>query len=126
MSASFTVGQAALAAGARLLRSDAAARLQGVFTDTHKPERGALFVALNGENHDGSAYAVAEAGAAAVLVPERSAAKVAAELAPSAALLVAHDTGRALALLAQAWRGQQRNLRVIAITGSTGKTWTKS
>ncbi len=78
--------------------------LQGVFTDTRKPERDALFVALIGENHDGSAYAVAaaEAGAAAVLVPERSAAKVAAELAQSAALLAAHDTGRALALLAQA------------------------
>jgi UDP-N-acetylmuramoyl-tripeptide--D-alanyl-D-alanine ligase len=127
MSASFTVAQAAFAAGARVLRGDGAARVQGVFTDTRKPERGALFVALVGENYDGSAYAAAaaEAGAAAVLVQERSAAKVAAELSPGAALLAARDTGRALALLAQAWRGQQRELQVIAITGSAGKTSTK-
>ena len=127
MSASFTLLQAAIAAGARLVQGDGAARLEGVFTDTRKPAKGALFVALVGEQFDGSLFAAAalNAGAAAALVPERSVASVAPSLPAGAPLLAAHDTGRALALLGQAWRGQQRDLKLVAITGSTGKTSTK-
>ena len=127
MSASFTLKEIAIATGARLVQGEAEARAEGVFTDSRHPQKGALFVALVGEQFDGSLFAVAaaQAGAAAILLPERSVASVASAIPRSTALLAAHDTGRALALLGQAWRGQQRDLKLVAITGSTGKTSTK-
>ncbi|GAC1338747.1 MAG: UDP-N-acetylmuramoyl-tripeptide--D-alanyl-D-alanine ligase [Myxococcales bacterium] len=120
----------AFATGSRLVRGDGSGRCKGVFTDTRKPERGALFIALVGEHHDASAFAVQAArdGAAAVLVPERAASRVDGEIAAArggAAVLAANDTGRALALLGQAWRGQHHAVKVVAVSGSTGKTSTK-
>ena len=120
-----TLGQAAWAAGAQLVRGEAALALTGVFTDTRAPIQGGLFVALKGENHDGADFAqqAVASGAAAVLVARESAAKVPAGLA--AALLTAPDTTRALGGLAAAHRRRFAELRVVAITGSTGKTSTK-
>ena len=125
MSARFSLEQAAWAAGARVVKGGAA-QLAGVFTDTRKPERGALFVALRGENFDGSDFAkqAVEGGAAGVLAPADSVEKVRAQIG-AAALLAAADTTRALGLLAGAWRRQLSQLRVVCITGSTGKTSTK-
>src|SRR5207237_8927159 len=42
-----------------------------------------------------------------------------------AARLAASDTGRSLGGIAHAWRGRFPELRVVAVTGSTGKTSTK-
>jgi UDP-N-acetylmuramoyl-tripeptide--D-alanyl-D-alanine ligase len=128
MSARFTVGEAAWIAGAQLVSGRADAAVQGVFTDSRAPAPGALFVALVGDNHDGSDFAgqAARDGAAAVLVPSQAASRVRAQLAGSnAALLAALDTGRALGQLARAWRSHHPDVRVVCITGSTGKTSTK-
>jgi UDP-N-acetylmuramoyl-tripeptide--D-alanyl-D-alanine ligase len=130
VSARFTVGEAAWAAGAQILAGASQRMLEGAFTDSRKPVRGALFVALVGDNHDGSEFAAqsAKAGAAAVLVPNASAARVREELGAlqsDAALLASADTGRSLGGLAHAWRERLPDLRVVAITGSTGKTSTK-
>jgi UDP-N-acetylmuramoyl-tripeptide--D-alanyl-D-alanine ligase len=128
MSARFTAGEAAWTAGAQILSGAADLPLQGVFTDSRKPVRGALFVALVGANHDGSDFAAqaAKDGAAAVLVPSDAAARVRVALGASqAAMLAAHDTARALGQLARAWRAHLPDLRVVCITGSTGKTSTK-
>ena len=121
MSARFTLEQAAWAAGAQVQAPGGP--FAGVFTDTRAPVKGGLFVALRGENFDGSnflAQAVA-GGAAGVLVPSDAVGKA----PPGVAVLSAIDTGRALGSLAAAWRRQLPEVRVVCITGSTGKTSTK-
>ncbi|MFL5309921.1 MAG: UDP-N-acetylmuramoyl-tripeptide--D-alanyl-D-alanine ligase [Myxococcales bacterium] len=130
MTARLSAGQAAWAAGAQLLSGAPEQIFDGVFTDSRSPARGALFVALVGERHDGSSFAAAAAqgGAAGVLVPSGAAARVRDALAAQgvkAAILAAPDTGRALGGLAHAWRESLPALRVVCVTGSTGKTSTK-
>ncbi len=90
-----------------------------VSTDSRNLPAGALFVALRGERFDGHAYAarVLEAGAAAVMI--EAGAKL--DVAPA---LVVKDTRLALGQLA-AWRRQSLPARVLAITGSNGKTTVK-
>ena len=89
-----------------------------VGTDTRSLERGALFVAIRGERHDGNAF-VAEAaarGAAGALVSAP-----AAEALPQVRV---PDTRVALGAMARAWR---RNFPIplVAVTGSSGKTTVK-
>lgn len=88
--------------------------------DTRSLKPGALFVALKGERSDGHAHlaAAAREGAVAALVDH-----VPAETG-GLALLVVKDTLKALEMLAAAAR--KRSLaKIIAITGSVGKTSAK-
>jgi UDP-N-acetylmuramoyl-tripeptide--D-alanyl-D-alanine ligase len=122
--ARFTLEQAAWAAGAQV--AEPGGPFEGAFTDSRKPMPRGLFVALRGENFDGSDF-VAQAvqgGAAGALLPADALAKVRAQ-AKGAALLTAPDTGRALGGLAAAWRRRLPDLKLVCITGSTGKTSTK-
>lgn len=92
-----------------------------ISTDTRTIESGDLFVALSGENFDGEAFvdeAVAK-GAAGLLVSREP------SMARPVPAVVVKDTLRALGDLA-AWRRRQLSgLRVLAITGSSGKTTVK-
>jgi UDP-N-acetylmuramoyl-tripeptide--D-alanyl-D-alanine ligase len=129
----------AQAAGARLVAerspaSEDAAAGPGpreASIDSRAGVPGALFVGLRGEHHDGGAYAAQalEAGAWGVLVaPEHAEQALAAALGgPGGAVLVHPDPLRGLQALARAWRRElgARGARVVAITGSTGKTSTK-
>src|SRR5262249_57780777 len=118
---SFTLEQAAWAAGAQVAQPGGP--FEGVFTDTRKPVPQGLFVALKGENFDGADFLpqAVQGGANGVLVTPQ-----AASIAPrGVAVLTAADTGRALGGLAAAWRHRFPDLRVVCITGSTGKTSTK-
>jgi UDP-N-acetylmuramoyl-tripeptide--D-alanyl-D-alanine ligase len=98
--------------------------------DTRELRPGELFVGLKGERSDGGGHApqALRAGAWGVLVArEHAPAAVAAASATGGAVL-AHDhplTG--LQALARAWRVElgERDAKVVAITGSTGKTSTK-
>src|SRR6476659_4062168 len=81
--------------------------------------RAALFVALKGERFDGHAH-VAEAAEAGV-----RAALVAHVVDVSLPQVVVADTGRALASFAAAMQ-HARDGKVIAITGSNGKTSVKT
>ncbi len=93
----------------------------GVSTDTRTLLPGALFFALRGENFDGDAFAITaiEKGASVVVVQHWNG-----EQPSSAAIIVVHDTLRALQKLAYWWR-RQLDIPVVAITGSNGKTSTK-
>ncbi|HEY6179761.1 MAG TPA: UDP-N-acetylmuramoyl-L-alanyl-D-glutamate--2,6-diaminopimelate ligase, partial [Kofleriaceae bacterium] len=95
-------------------RGDAA--IHRVVIDSRIAAPGDLYVAIRGEHHDGHAFSAAavEAGAAAVMV-ERA--------APAPAITVA-DTRLALGAMAHEHRGRWAG-RLIAITGSAGKTTTK-
>ena len=90
-----------------------------VATDSRNLPKGALFVALRGERFDGHAFAAQAlaAGAAAVMIDAASGLN----LAPA---IVVPDTRLALGRLA-AWHRSRQPARVVAITGSNGKTTVK-
>jgi UDP-N-acetylmuramoyl-tripeptide--D-alanyl-D-alanine ligase len=93
----------------------------GVSIDSRTVEAGDLFVALSGpkfDGHDFVAGALARGGAAAVV------AKQPPQVAPDAKLLMVTDTQAALEALGRAARARTQG-RIIAITGSVGKTGTK-
>ncbi len=94
----------------------------GVSIDTRTLQSGDLFVALHGDNGDGHDHVRAAfgAGAAAALVDEVHADA----LRGAGPLYVAHDTLGALRGLARASRART-DAKVIAVTGSVGKTGTK-
>lgn len=94
-----------------------------VFTDSRKPLSGGLFFALCGDTFDGHRFvarAVA-AGAAGVVVEDVDAAG---PLADDVPVIVVDDTLAALQALA-AYVRQRHAGRVVAITGSVGKTTVK-
>jgi UDP-N-acetylmuramoyl-tripeptide--D-alanyl-D-alanine ligase len=93
--------------------------------DSREVQPGDLFVGLPGEREDGGAYAAQalQAGAWGVLVAPEHAEALAAAKAPGTVL--AHPQPLvALQTLACAWR-RDLGAKVVAITGSTGKTSTK-
>jgi UDP-N-acetylmuramoyl-tripeptide--D-alanyl-D-alanine ligase len=101
----------------RLLGADA--EITGVAIDTRELQPGDLFVAIKGERVDGHDY-LAEAaarGAVAALVTHK--------LDSDLPQLVVNDAELALGDLASAVRAQ-RNVRVVGITGSNGKTTVKT
>ncbi|MBV8372472.1 MAG: UDP-N-acetylmuramoyl-tripeptide--D-alanyl-D-alanine ligase, partial [Candidatus Eremiobacteraeota bacterium] len=109
------------ATGGTLLDGDSAPVHICVSTDTRTLEPGETFLALHGQNFDGHAFAAdALRNGAALLVVDRPDARI--EGVP--ALLVS-DTLRAYMALARLARRRFRG-RVLAITGSTGKTTCKA
>jgi UDP-N-acetylmuramoyl-tripeptide--D-alanyl-D-alanine ligase len=107
--------------GATLDNRDAAPAALQVSTDTRTLQPGDTFLALRGERYDGHDFvAQALSRGAAMFVVEHSDARI-----PKVATMLVQDTKAAYMALA----GAARTLfggRVIAITGSTGKTTTKS
>lgn len=102
----------------------AARPLKGVSIDSRAVAPGQIFCALKGEHFDGHDFLkqACQAGAALLLV-ER--AEPAAQIAGSGAgVLLVADALKALTQLATAYR-RTLPCRVIAITGSAGKTTTK-
>jgi UDP-N-acetylmuramoyl-tripeptide--D-alanyl-D-alanine ligase len=106
--------------GGRLAAGDASQAFTGVSTDSRTIGAGALFVALPGPRFNGNTFAAdaVARGAAGVLVSE-----VPAGVGASTVILVP-DTLDALQRLGLEVR-RQSGARVIAITGSAGKTTTK-
>lgn len=114
--------------GARFLFGNADAELSGVATDTRDPDiRGKLYVALKGERSDGHAFLekAVSGGVTAILIEPRGA-----ELAKALrrdgcpAAVVVPDTLAAMGELARRYRSRLP-VKIIAITGSNGKTSAK-
>ena len=109
------------AANATHGRASAPFAATGVSIDSRSLQKGDLFVALKGPNHDGHDHvgAAFAAGAAAAMVAHRP------DNAPAdAPLLAVKDTQHGLEALGRAARHRSR-ARVAAVTGSVGKTSTK-
>jgi len=100
------------------VRDDTGVTVTGpAFIDTRSPEQGGLFAAFVGENVDGHEFAAAavDAGAAAVLGSRPVG-------LPS---VVVADPQEALSALARHVLALLSDVRVLALTGSQGKTSTK-
>ena len=112
----------ARAVGGRLRGADPQAEIGRVAIDTRGVQPGDFFVALRGARFDGHDFVVDafSRGAAAALVRSGFAAPG----APPGAFVEVADTTRALQDLARAVRVAS-GARVVAITGSAGKTTTK-
>ncbi|WP_231712414.1 UDP-N-acetylmuramoylalanyl-D-glutamyl-2,6-diaminopimelate--D-alanyl-D-alanine ligase [Vineibacter terrae] len=118
----WTGTDAAAASGARILGgSDWSAT--GVSIDTRTLRPGDLFIALKGETMDGHGFidAAFAKGAAAAMVSDPDLGSSNASEGP---LLLVEDTLRGLQSLGQAARARA-SARIVAVTGSVGKTSTK-
>jgi UDP-N-acetylmuramoyl-tripeptide--D-alanyl-D-alanine ligase len=114
------VDEAAAAMEGEVISGEARRQWQGAALDSRRVVGGELFFALPGERSDGHLF-VADAlrrGAAAAVVARPVAAPA------GATLLRVHDTYAALHALTR-WARAQVPRRLVAITGSTGKTTTK-
>lgn len=123
MSAAFTAAEVREALGVPGERRESGGeeRFLSVSTDTRTLERGALFVALWGERHDGFDFLAeaAERGARGAVVPAgREPPDLPLRWYPVA------DPLRALGELA-AFRRRRDGRRVVGVTGSSGKTTVK-
>src|SRR5580693_966018 len=114
----WTAADAAAATGGSTLTEWAAT---GVSIDTRNLAAGDLFIALRGPNHDGHDFVATalQRGAAAAMVDREMP-----EAPMPAPLLRVADTRAGLAALGTAGRNRGR-ARIVAVTGSVGKTGTK-
>src|SRR5436189_382707 len=117
-----SIFQVAEFTGAPVSSGDGQVSIDKVSTDSRTVKRGELFVALRGENFDGHKFveSAARAGAVGAIVDLTWNGKVPA----SFAFIRAEDTLQAYQKLAAKYR-KSLSLKVIAITGSNGKTSTK-
>jgi UDP-N-acetylmuramoyl-tripeptide--D-alanyl-D-alanine ligase len=108
----------------RLMSGDGSIEFTGVSIDSRTLRPGVLYVAIRGERFDGADFAEAAvaAGARGVLVPRGWAQRAAGS--PAAAVIEVGDTVVALQILARQVR-RDSGAKVVAITGSAGKTTTK-
>jgi UDP-N-acetylmuramoyl-tripeptide--D-alanyl-D-alanine ligase len=121
-----TLGWIARAVGGTLRGGKEDRAVGEVAIDSRVVKAGDLFVALRGPRFDGHDFVgeVLARGAAAAVVGRAFTARQAGPEAPPSALIEVEDTLNALQDLAHAVRKEARS-RVIAITGSAGKTTTK-
>lgn len=115
--------------GASLLHGEPSVRMAGVTTDTRDAGiRGKLYVALKGERSDGHDFTekAAACGAAAAMLEKRAAeaARKICDTHPSFSVVLVPDTLAALGELARLYR-RRLKAKIVAITGSNGKTSTK-
>lgn len=89
-----------------------------VFTDTRKPLKDGVFIALSGPNHNGNSYALQalEQGAAYAIVDQKT--------TDDARLILVENALKELQTMATIHR-RRFKAKIIAITGTNGKTTTK-
>jgi UDP-N-acetylmuramoyl-tripeptide--D-alanyl-D-alanine ligase len=117
----WTGADVAAALGIGTATGDEAREYAGMVTDTRTLRPGSLFIALRGEHHDGHAFLAqaAQAGATGAIVDH-----VPAGAPDTLQYITVPDTLEALGALGRFHR-RRLGVRVIAITGSNGKTTTK-
>jgi UDP-N-acetylmuramoyl-tripeptide--D-alanyl-D-alanine ligase len=110
------------AVGGTLKKGDKDSVARGISTDTRSIAAGDIFFALKGDRFNGHSYAgsAAASGAGALVVSE----KVDLPKDWPGAVIMVDDTRWALGELAGYYRSKF-NVKVIAVTGSVGKTSTK-
>jgi UDP-N-acetylmuramoyl-tripeptide--D-alanyl-D-alanine ligase len=120
-----TASWVAEAMAGALVSGDAARELAGVSIDSRTLSAGELYVAIRGERFDGVDFvpAAIAAGAGGIVVP-RGRGRAGAGADAATVVIEVDDTVAALQALAHRVR-RESGARVVAITGSAGKTTTK-
>ena len=113
----WNLGRIAEAVDGRVVNGDPETSVNGVVSDSREVTPGCMFVAISGERVDGHDFAadVLANGATAILASREV-------VGPA---VIVDDTVAALGRLAAAYRESLSDLRVLALTGSSGKTTTK-
>lgn len=98
--------------------------------DSRTVQKGQIFVALEGKHHDGHSFLkeVIERGVCGIMIAHSKQTLLASldpALLENVTIITVPDTKQALITLATQWRNQF-NYPVVAITGSVGKTTTKT
>jgi UDP-N-acetylmuramoyl-tripeptide--D-alanyl-D-alanine ligase len=121
-----TTGELAAATEGRLLSGPPDRPIERISIDSRSVSEGDLFIAIRGERFDGHEFVTAAlaAGAAGAVVTKAPAAPEAGHGRPAPVLLQVADTTRALQDIAREMR-RRSGAKVVAITGSAGKTTTK-
>jgi len=114
----------AITSGRWLQRQVAGDDPAGVGTDTRQDLTGKVFIAIRGARFDGHDFLAQAADRGAMMAIVEHGAP-AADLPGTMGVLLVSDTRRALARMALAYRRSLSAAKVIAITGSSGKTTTK-
>lgn len=119
-----TLDEIVKAVNGKILAKNNEGTFNKVSTDTRKIEENNLFIALKGENFNGNNYATlaVEKGASIIIIDEVNF-KIE-ELNNKGTVIKVEDTKKALADLARYYRNKL-GIKVVGITGSTGKTSTK-
>jgi UDP-N-acetylmuramoyl-tripeptide--D-alanyl-D-alanine ligase len=120
-----TVGDIVQAVAGRLVAGHPSSRVDGFSINSRTLEAGELFVAIPGPRFDGHAFveAALRGGACGALVSS-PVGHLPREVVDGRALIVVPDSVAALQRLAR-WVRRRSGARVVAITGSAGKTTTK-
>jgi UDP-N-acetylmuramoyl-tripeptide--D-alanyl-D-alanine ligase len=119
-----TVDQILSATGGQLAAGTGETAVSSISTDTRSLETGAVFFALVTEEGDGHAFLqkAADGGAAVLVVSNGASASSLMEY--DGAVVIVADTLRSLGDLA-AWHRRRLDCRVVAVTGSCGKSSVK-
>ena len=122
-SLTLTAGDVAAASGGRVVAGNSAAPIGRIAIDSRAVAAGDFFVAIRGDRFDGHQFVAAALsnGATGVLVDDAAAIE---GIGANAAIVQAGDTTRALQAVARHVR-RASGTKVVAITGSAGKTTTK-
>lgn len=122
----FTSFDIATLTGSRLMGTGLRPVAEAVLDHRLLPEAGGLFLAMVGERTDGHRFvaAAAQAGASAAIIQSDRVDELS-HLSSTMDLIVANDVQKALWHLAQANR-EGHQVPTVAITGSSGKTTTRS
>ena len=121
-----TAGEVAAVTGGRLVSGSSGFRVERISIDSRTVAAGDLFVAIQGERFDGHEFVAAAlaAGAAGAVVTRVPAGFEAGRGRPVPVIVEVGDTTRALQDVAREVR-RRSAAKVVAITGSAGKTTTK-
>ncbi len=122
----FTTEEVIKGTGGMLVNGDMGIPFKGISTDTRILEPGYLFWALKGKNYDGHSFwkVALERGAKGLVLSYFPKDLKLEELPKTISVILVRDTLKALGDFA-AWYRTEKNFKVIAITGSCGKTTTK-
>lgn len=109
------------AVSGKLLQGNGSDKIEEISIDSRTLASGSLFIAIIGEKFDGHSFVkdAVKKGAEAVIVDRPQ------ELPSDISVIMVDDTTTALQDVAHYYRKKFKNLDVIGITGSTGKTTTK-
>jgi UDP-N-acetylmuramoyl-tripeptide--D-alanyl-D-alanine ligase (EC 6.3.2.10) len=120
-----TIDEILRATGGNIIQGDPGGVFRGISTDSRSISKGNLFLPIRGKRFDGHDFiaAAVRGGARGSLVQRGLEGKV--KAAPGdVALILVDDTLKALGDIAHFWRNKFE-IKVIAVTGSSGKTTTK-